>query len=71
MGLMTEENMPGQAIELVGLAANLEGALLEYVEKYGPTERALHALQLVSMWHSNSSFPASMRLQPDRKGNEA
>jgi hypothetical protein len=71
MSLMTEDTMPGQEIELVGLAAKLEGALLEYVEKYGPTERALHALQLVSMWHSNSSVPASMRFHPDRKGNEA
>jgi hypothetical protein len=71
MGLMTEDDMPRQAIELVGLAASLEGAVLEYVEKYGPTERVLHALQLVSMWDSDSSVPASMRFHPDRKGNEA
>lgn len=39
------------------LLAELEGALVEYVEKFGPTERAHRALRLSSLWHSRQVFP--------------
>ena len=32
------------------LVAELETALIEYVEKYGPTERAHRALHMSSLW---------------------
>ena len=40
-----------------GLLVELEGALVEYVEKFGPTERAHRALRLSSLWHSRHAFP--------------
>jgi hypothetical protein len=38
--------------DAANLVAELEVALVEYVEKFGPTERAHRALRLSSLWHS-------------------
>lgn len=52
---MTEATLPNQAVEPTGLMVMLEVALIEYVEKFGPTDRAREALRLVSIWHAANS----------------
>ena len=43
---------PDESSELLVLVSKLESALAEYVEKYGPTERAKQAFRLSSLWHA-------------------
>jgi hypothetical protein len=50
---MTDNTSPSEDVELTGLVAKLEGALVEYVEKFGPTDRAREALRLVSMLYAH------------------
>jgi hypothetical protein len=38
--------------EVVGLIGELEAALVEYVEKFGLTERARRALRTSAVWHA-------------------
>ncbi len=42
-----EDRLPEES-----LIAELEAALIEYVEKFGPTERARHALSQSSLWYA-------------------
>lgn len=47
--------------DAAGLIAELEGALIEYVEKFGPTERAHRALRFSSLWHSSRASDSSKK----------
>jgi hypothetical protein len=42
-----------QDAEVVRLVGELEAALVEYVEKFGPTERARRALRRSAIWHAD------------------
>jgi hypothetical protein len=44
-----------QDIAVASLVAELEGALVDYIEKFGPTDRARQALRHSSLWHSRQS----------------
>jgi hypothetical protein len=61
---MTKSTLPNQAVEPMGLMVKLEAALVEYVEKFGPTDRAREALRLVSIWHAANSG-AGVRPKPE------
>jgi hypothetical protein len=57
---MKPDTEPERETDASDLLAELEGALVEYVEKYGPTERARRALRLSSLWHSRQVFPTKI-----------
>lgn len=46
------EETSRQDVELVELIEELETALVEYVEKFGPSDRAYRALRMSSLWHA-------------------
>ena len=41
-----------QKPEMIRLIKELESALVEYVERFGPTEKASQALRTSSIWHA-------------------
>lgn len=61
------DNAPSNEIEKQRLLlAKLESALIEYVERFGPSERAHEALRLMSLWHAgNSSTGVRERPNPE------
>lgn len=47
-----QEKTSREDVELVQLIKELETALVEYVEKFGPSDRAYRALRMLSLWHA-------------------
>jgi len=51
-----------EASEAKTLIAELEGALIEYVERFGPTENARRALKMSSIWHAQEAGDPSTKV---------
>jgi hypothetical protein len=51
-GMVGPERLPTTSISTGQLVVELERALVDYVEKYGPTNHARAALRSSSIWHS-------------------